>query len=154
MENAADTSPLFSLFSHLWLLWMMGAVLAGALEIIVPSFVFLLMSIAALITALIASSFSWIIQLESFSVILIGLLVLIRPRLIAKLQTGRTLPSRTQILLGKTGEVTEAIDPALGFGRVVVEGQDWAASAFLPIAAGKIVMIENSDGIVLQVKEI
>lgn len=32
-------------------------------------------------------------------------------------------------LVGKTGRVTEAVDPATGFGRVLVGGDDWKAVA-------------------------
>ena len=59
--------------------------------------------------------------------------------------------SRTEALMGETGQVTEAIDPVLGTGRVVVNGHDWAARSMDPIAVGTQVMVDGSDGIVLLV---
>ena len=64
------------------------------------------------------------------------------------------MPSRTEILLGKKGQVTEWIDPVSGKGRVIVEGQDWAAKSEKSILSGQSVLVEGADGIVLQVREI
>jgi len=57
-------------------------------------------------------------------------------------------------MLGTEGVVTEAIDTAVGAGRVNVAGQDWAARAPLPVAAGTKIRVVGADGIVLEVRPV
>lgn len=90
------------------------------------------------------------LQLVVFVVVLLLSLTLLRPRLLDKLGAPG-VPSRVQALIGKTGSVTEAIDPVIGGGRVTVSGQDWAARSPTPLPVGAIVRVTGADGIVLEV---
>ena len=61
------------------------------------------------------------------------------------------MPSRTEPLIGRHGQVTHDIDPTLGTGRVNVGGEDWAARSDEPIPAGTRIRVVGADGIVLEV---
>ena len=140
--------------AHPWAVWVIVALVCGILEIFLSSFYFIFSSIAALVTALIALQWNWNFQFAGFSLALLLSFVFIRPRCLSKLYGSKGMPSRTEILLGKKGQVTEWIDPVSGKGRVIVEGQDWAAKSEKSILSGQSVLVEGADGIVLQVREI
>src|SRR5205807_1636566 len=77
-------------------------------------------------------------------------LVLLRPRMVARLGS-RGVPSRTEPLIGRDGVVTHDIEATVGAGRVNVGGEDWAARAAAPLAAGTPIRVVRADGIVLEV---
>ena len=77
--------------------------------------------------------------------------MLLRRNLVQRF-SGRGVPSRTDPLIGATGEVTETLDPVRGMGRVIVNGQDWAARSSAPVPAGAQVEVVAADGIVLVVR--
>ena len=62
-------------------------------------------------------------------------IVALRQNLLARL-AGQGLPSRTDPLVGKHGQVTHEIDPTLGTGRINVAGEDWAARSAEPLPVG------------------
>lgn len=132
-------------------LWLVLGLIALIIEAIGLNLVFVFVAIAALFAGCMAAVGTPILgQLVSF--ILAGLLlpVLLRPRLLAALG-GRGVISRTDALLGEVAEVTQAIDPVLGTGRVLANGHDWAARSEEPLSVGTRVMIDGADGIVLLV---
>ncbi|MEO5970232.1 MAG: NfeD family protein [Bdellovibrionia bacterium] len=139
---------------HPWAFWITFAIAAAILEMMVGSFSFVFVCVAAILTALVASRFDWIVQLGVFGVTLLVTLGMVRPRFLSRIQSETKLPSRAEILVGKMGKVSQTIDPAIGLGRVEVEGQDWAAQSAKLIAIDSTVVIEGSDGIVLIVKEV
>jgi membrane protein implicated in regulation of membrane protease activity len=73
---------------------------------------------------------------------------LVRPRMVKRLGPGK-LPSRTERLVGQTALVTQAINPVLGTGRILVTGEDWAAKSEDPVDQGAKVIVHGADGIVL-----
>src|SRR5438874_10863674 len=76
--------------------------------------------------------------------------VFLRKRSARRLGAGSVL-SRTERLIGQIGEVTLAIDPVKGSGRVLVSGEDWAATSMEPLHIGAKVIVDGADGIVLNV---
>jgi membrane protein implicated in regulation of membrane protease activity len=76
---------------------------------------------------------------------------LLRPRMLGWLGRAPGVPSRTDTLIGKQGQVTLDINPTLGTGRVNVAGEDWAARSTSVVAAGVDVRVVGADGIVLEV---
>ncbi len=141
--------------TNLPIFWLVIAVVLAILEMLVPAFGFIFGTLAALVTAVVAlSPLGWTIQLVIFAAVLVFGLLLLRPRLAAKLKESQGVPSRTESLLGKVGILTEATDPDLRTGRVLVEGQDWAAQASQVIQVNRKVVVEGSDGIVLIVREV
>lgn len=135
------------------LLWIGLAVVAIGVEFVATSFIFLFVAVAALVAAgLAVLTIGLPVQLVVFAVLALLLPVLLRPHLVRRF-SGRGVPSRTDALLGATGEVTDAIDPVRGTGRVVVNGQDWAARSSRPVPAGAKVEVVEADGIVLIVRQ-
>jgi len=90
------------------------------------------------------------VQIGTFVVVMTGSIAALRARLLDRI-AGPGLPSRTDPLIGRHGQVTHDIDPVLGTGRVVVSGEDWAARSSEAIATGTRIRVVGADGIVLEV---
>ena len=134
------------------LAWITLAIAAAIVEISVPHFGVIFVSLAALVAAAVAAlGFGITGQLLTFGVVVAASLAILRPRLVKRLGTAPGVPSRTDSLIGRDGVVTTDIDPTLGTGRVNVSGQDWAARCAAPLAAGAHVRVVGADGIVLEV---
>ena len=134
------------------LLWIVVAIVAAVVEISIPHFGLIFVSVAAGAAALVAAlGLGMIPQLLIFTMAVIGSFTLLRPMFVKKLH-GPGVPGRTEALVGRDGIVTEAIDPISGTGRVNVGGQDWAARSAATVAAGTIIKVVGADGIVLEVR--
>lgn len=132
-------------------IWVIVAVVAAVVEISIPHFGLIFVTLAALVAALLAGTGSgFILQAIAFIVALALCLFLIRPRMVSKLGS-QGVPSRTDTLIGREGLVTADIDATLGAGRVNVGGEDWAARASAPLPAGARIRVVGADGIVLEV---
>jgi membrane protein implicated in regulation of membrane protease activity len=142
------------IFSHPFSLWIVIALAAGIIEMLLPSFGFILGTAAALAAAVASQWFGLNIQIVVFALALIASLLFLRPFLLKRRHSGHKIHSRSQALLGLKAEVTEAIDPDKNTGRVMVNGEDWSARASVLISLGQIVEVSGSDGIVLIVKEV
>ena len=134
------------------LVWIGVAIVAAIVEIVVPSFGFIFVSAGALAAAIVAWTLgvTLAIQVVVFAAVVIGSLLLIRPRLVGRLGA-RGVPSRTEAMLGRRGRVTEDINPTLGTGRVNVGGEDWKATSDRPIPMGVDIVVKSADSIVLHV---
>jgi membrane protein implicated in regulation of membrane protease activity len=131
------------------LVWIALAIVAIGLEVAITSFIFLFVGVAALIAALLAVlTFGLPLQLVVFALLALLLPVLLRRQMVQRF-SGKGVPSRTDTLIGATGEVIETLDPIRGSGRVIVNGQDWAARSIGPVPAGARVKVVAADGIVL-----
>ena len=131
--------------------WIVIAVVAAIVEISIPHFGLIFVSVAALGAALTAyAGFGMSAELVVFIVLLCLSWVVLRPRLMRDLG-GRGVPSRTEPLIGREGVVTHDIEATVGAGRVNVGGEDWAARSAAPLAAGTRVRVVAADGIVLEV---
>ena len=132
-------------------LWVIIALGAGILEVVVPAFGFVFVTLAALLAAVLALlGIGLTAQVVVFAAASLLFLIFLRP-FFARRIGAAGVPSRTDVLRGKLAEVTEAVDPVRGTGRVIVEGHDWAARAAIPVPAGARVRIDGADGIVLLV---
>ena len=133
------------------LIWVALAILAAIIEVSIPHFGVVFVSVGAVAAAVVSAlGFELPAQIIVFIVALGVSLVLLRPRLVRRLGA-RGVPSRTDTLIGKQGVVTHNIDASLGGGRVTVGGEDWAARSPHPIPAGTKVTVVGADGIVLEV---
>jgi membrane protein implicated in regulation of membrane protease activity len=131
-------------------IWLIVALAAGILEIIIPALVFLFVALAALLAVGVAwLGASLTVQIVFFAAASLLLLLLVRPFFASRRLSGRGVPSRTEALAGRLGHVTEAIDPVKGTGRVSVGGEDWAARSSSSLPAAAEVRVEGADGIVL-----
>jgi membrane protein implicated in regulation of membrane protease activity len=132
--------------------WVTLAILAAIVEISIPHFGVIFVSLAAagsILAALVG--FGVPTQIVAFIIVLAVSWAFLRPRLIARIGVAPGVPSRTEALVGAKGIVTHDIDPILGTGRVTVAGQDWAARSPRPLVSGTTVRVVGADGIVLEV---
>jgi membrane protein implicated in regulation of membrane protease activity len=136
------------------LVWVALAILAAIIEVSIPHFGVVFVSVGAVAAAIVSAlGFGLPVQIIVFIVALGLSLVLLRPRLVRQLGA-RGVPSRTDTLLGKQGVVTHDLDPSLGGGRVTVGGEDWAARAATTLPVGTKIRVVKADGIVLEVTPI
>ena len=134
------------------LIWVALAILAAIIEVSIPHFGVVFVSVGAVAAAIVAAfGHGFTTQVIVFIVALGLSLGLLRPRLLKQLGA-RGVPSRTDTLIGKDGVVTQEIDPRIGTGRVNVGGEDWAARASTSLPLGAKIRVVGADGIVLEVK--
>jgi membrane protein implicated in regulation of membrane protease activity len=132
--------------------WAALAIVAAVVEILTPQFGYIFLSagaVAGALVAIVGGAFGW--QILTFAVVVAVSLALLRPRMVGWLGRAPGVPSRTDSLIGKQGQVTQTINPTLGTGRVIVSGEDWAARSTSVVAAGVDVRVVGADGIVLEV---
>ena len=131
--------------------WLGVAFVAAIVEVSVPHFGSMFVSLGAVAGAAMALlGYGLSVQFGAFIIVMVGSLGALRSRLIGRLG-GPGVPSRTAPLIGRHGLVTTDIDPTIGTGRVTVGGEDWAARSVEPIAAGTTIKVVGADGIVLEV---
>ena len=132
------------------LAWVALAILAAIIEVSTPHFGMIFVSVGGVAAAVAA----WLGigvagQVVVFALVLGLSLAVLRPRFVSRLAPG--VPSRTDVLVGHEGLVTNDFDPAGGAGRVNVRGEDWAARSATPLKAGTRIRVLGADGIVLEV---
>jgi membrane protein implicated in regulation of membrane protease activity len=131
--------------------WLAVALVAAVIEVSVPHFGCAFVSAGA-IAAAAAAYFGYgvAVQIGTFVVVMSVSLMALRWNLLNRLG-GPGVPSRTAPLVGRSGQVTDDIDPTLGTGRINVGGEDWAARSTEPLPAGTKIRVVAADGIVLEV---
>ena len=118
--------------------WLALAIVAAIVEVSIPHFGLVFVSVGAVAAALAAAFFGFGCPAQIVVFVVVADRVARRccgRGCVASLG-GRGVPSRTEPLIGRDGVVTHDIDPTLGTGRVNVGGEDWAARSAEPIAAG------------------
>lgn len=139
------------LFEPTALGWLGVAFVAAIIEVSVPHFGSMFVSLGAVAGAAAALlGYGVPVQFGTFIVVMVGSLAGLRSRLVGRLG-GPGVPSRTEPLIGRHGIVTTDIDSTIGTGRITVGGEDWAARSHTPIAAGTTIKVIAADGIVLEV---
>ena len=143
---------------ELWHAWIIAGIALLIAEIFTPGFVVACFGVACFPAALLA----WFglelkLQIAAFSVSTLVVLFGIRP-LFIRYSRSAADKARTNIdaLIGKTGLVTERIDPTTRKGRVSVSGDDWWAFSADEklIEPGVKVAVVGVDGTKLHVKPI
>lgn len=131
--------------------WLAVALVAAVIEVSVPHFGCAFVSAGA-IAAATAAFFGYgvPVQIATFVVVMTVSLMALRWNLLSRLG-GQGVPSRTEPLVGRHGQVTHDIDPTLGTGRINVGGEDWAARSAEPLPSGTKIRVVAADGIVLEV---
>jgi membrane-bound serine protease (ClpP class) len=131
--------------------WLAVALVAAILEVSLPHFGCVFVSAGAVAAAAAAFfGFGVAAQIGLFVVVMTVSIVALRQNLLSRLG-GRGIPSRTEPLVGRHGQVTHDIDPTLGTGRINVGGEDWAARCAEPLPTGTKIRVVAADGIVLEV---
>ncbi len=133
------------------LTWLGLALVAAVLEISLPHFGCMFISVGAVAAAAAAYlGYGIPTQIGTFVVVMTVSIVVLRARLLDRVG-GAGLPTRTGPLVGRHGMVTHDIDPTTGTGRINVGGEDWAARSAESISIGTKVRVVGADGIVLEV---
>ena len=112
-------------------IWLAAGIAFGILEIVVPGFVLIWFGVGALAAALLdgLGYHDLTLQVVVFSVVSLVLTALSRllvRRAVRATEGDAALKTNMDVLVGKTGVVTEAADAASGAGRALVQGQDWS----------------------------
>jgi membrane protein implicated in regulation of membrane protease activity len=139
-----------------WQLWLIGAVLLLVLEMFAPSGFFLTcVAIGALVGAVVALlPVGFTIQALAFAGVTLASAILVRPFLLARLRlTGGEVRTNVAALIGKTGVVTERIDPIARRGRVLVDGEDWRGATIddTSLEPGTRITVVQVEGTTLKV---
>jgi membrane protein implicated in regulation of membrane protease activity len=142
-----------------WLLWFVGAIALVVAEMFTPGFWLACLGIGAVAAGIAAlvpgvgAAFQGIVFAVTSLVSMTGL----RPVLLRHFQLGPGAGVRTGVdaLLGKSGVVTERIEPGSGLGRVKVEGEDWRGASMDAgvIEAGTRITVIQVDGTTLMVEK-
>lgn len=142
-----------------WLLWFVGAIVLVVAEIFTSGFWLACLAagaVAAGVAALVPG-LGPALQGITFAATSLLSMAGLRPLLVRHFQLGPGAGVRTGVdaLLGKSGVVTERIDPRSGGGRVKVEGEDWrgASADALVIEPGTRVTVIQVDGTTLMVEK-
>ena len=140
-----------------WALWLVIAILLALIEVLSLDLVFLMFSVAALVTsASTPINKTFIGQCIVFCVVGVLLVFILRPRLLARLN--KNTPENTTnvaALLGQEVEVVQAVTADGGLVRL--EGDIWSARSTLgTIPAGgkaRVVEIDGATAIVGTIQE-
>lgn len=141
-----------------WHIWVILALVCFIIEIFTTGFAVACLSFGALAAALgSALHLSLIWQILLFAVFSFLAFVYVRPLILKsffKPDSGRQ--TNANALVGKRGRVSLDIDPARGYGRVAIDGDDWKAVSVdgSAIAEGTTVEVVSVDSVILTVKTI
>jgi len=137
-----------------WQLWIITALILGALELKLSGYVMLWFGIGAFFAALLATlGLSFNAQLVAFNLVSVALLLGSRTLFRRFFMRGAaSVRHGVEAMLGADAVVIEGI-PRDGFGTVRINGELWIARSLEgAIAAGERVRIENLEGLKLAVR--
>lgn len=139
-----------------WQVWIIAALLFFLLEIFTAGFAVSCFSFGAIASAVAAGlglSFLW--QLGIFAVVSGLSLAFIRPLIVKLFYKDCDSKTNVDALIGRTGRVSETIDPDTGKGRVTIDGDAWKAVSTngQKIKTGTVVRIIAFDSIIATVEE-
>lgn len=139
-----------------WHLWVIVALLLVVAEMFNGDFWLVCLGIGALLAAAVSLVLPGIVPgiLAFAAGSVIGLFA-VRPALLRYFHRGPRLRTNVEALLGRTGVVSEAIEPGTGRGRVLVEGENWRGVTLdeRALPAGTKVSVVQVDGTQLVVEK-
>ena len=139
-----------------WHLWVIVALLLVVAEMFNGDFWLVCLGIGALLAAAVSLVLPGIVPgiLAFAAGSVIGLFG-VRPTLLRYFHRGPRLRTNVEALLGRTGVVSEAIEPGTGRGRVLVEGENWRGVTLdeRALPAGTKVSVVQVDGTQLVVEK-
>lgn len=138
-----------------WHLWVIAALLLVVAEMFNGDFWLVCLGLGALLAAAVSLVIPGIVPgILVFSAGSLLSLWMVRPALLRRFHDMPRLRTGVEALLGRSGIVTEAIEPATGRGRVVVAGEDWRGASLteqaLPV--GTKISVVQVDGTLLIVE--
>ena len=141
----------------MWQAWALVALICLILELTNGDFFIMCFAIGG-VCAAIASAFtdSLTVQILVFVVFALLSLVFVRPKALKYLHKGEDKRlSNADALIGREGKVSEDI-PADGYGRVLIDGDDWKACSIdnAPIEKGTKVRVVKMESIIITVEKL
>lgn len=115
---------------HGWALWLTLALLLAVAEVVSLDLVLIMLAVGALAaagTAAVAPDLWWL-QILVGSGVSAGMLVLLRPSVLARVRATPGYRSSTDKMVGSTGLALSEIDR--GSGEIKVDGQTWSARTY------------------------
>ena len=141
---------------EMWHIWTIVAIVFFIVEIFTPGFYLACFGVACLVSGLVSYlGVGGKVQILAFSATTLVVFFKIRPLFLHYLHSaGSDTKTNVDALVGKTGLVSERIDPSSAKGRVVVDGEDWRAVPVdeNPIEADTKIEVVKVDGTKLLVK--
>ncbi|MCY1077919.1 NfeD family protein [Archangium lansingense] len=139
---------------HGWQLWILAAIIGGALEMALPGFVVLWFAVGALVAALAAAIGLGInVQLTIFMLVSVALFA--GSRTIFKkafMRNASNMKTGVEAMVGQEALVTEALVDGHG-GTVRINGELWSARSLGGgVAPGELVIVEQVEGLKLWVR--
>ena len=135
------------------LFWLVLFVVLALFELVTVNLVSIWFSLGALITTFVSLvTDNLMIHLAVFTISSILLLLLTKP-FVKKMKKREGVPTNLDMVIGKTGVVTEKIEKD-GVGEVKVLGKKWSAYSDKEIEENSKVKILSINGVKLKVEEI
>ncbi len=135
-----------------WMIWVIIGIVLIIAEMTTFTFYLLWLGIGALVAAVVAILIpdNLLLQILALSIVAIGLTYLTRP-LTKRMHGKKGFQDAIEDLVGKTGEVVEAIEfGSMGIVRIGTE--TWSATADIPIATGEHVIVERRGTTIVHVR--
>lgn len=140
-------------YNNLWQAWALVAVACLAIEMASGGCYMLSIAAGAAVAAIFSLFAGPAAQLGAFVVASLLFVFFIRPAALRWLYRSRKArPSNAEALLGRTGTVSEAIAPG-GFGRVLIDGDDWKATTDdgEELPEGAMIKVVGRESIIIKV---
>ena len=135
------------------LFWLVLFVILALFELVTVNLVSIWFSLGALITTFVSLvTDNLMIHLAVFTISSILLLLLTKP-FVKKMKKREGVPTNLDMVIGKTGVVTEKIEKD-GIGEVKVLGKKWSAYSDKEIEENSKVKVLSINGVKLKVEEI
>jgi membrane protein implicated in regulation of membrane protease activity len=142
---------------HAWQVWIVAALMLFVAEMFAPGFWLVCVGVGSLAAGIVSAILpGFLAPVLAFCAATVLSLVAVRPLLVQGLHRGaHGVRTNVDALIGKTGVVSERIDPTTLQGRVVVEGEDWRGAAVddIPLEPGTRVMVLRVEGTTLFVEK-
>jgi membrane protein implicated in regulation of membrane protease activity len=139
-----------------WVVWLLGALALGGIELATLDLVFLMLAAGALagsVTAAVGAPF--LLQVLVGSAVAIAMLAVVRPIALRHLKTPHELRTGVDALVGREAITLDRVD--IHGGRVKLAGEVWSARTMdgsLVIEPGRTVDVLRIDGAVAVVYEL
>lgn len=140
-----------------WMIWAIAVIVLITLEMFTTSFFSACLAVGALCSAVVAAfdlGLAW--QFLFFAAGSILAFIFVRPFMMKYFIKKDKVKTGVDALVGRTGRVSEAIDPGMSRGRVAVDGDDWKAVSVdnEAIPFGQSVEIVRVDSTILYVRKV
>lgn len=135
------------------LFWLVLFVILSLFELVTVNLVSIWFAIGAIITTFVSlATDNIMIHLAVFTISSILLLLLTKP-FVKKMKKREEVPTNLDMVVGKTGVVTEKIEKD-GIGEVKVLGKKWSAYSDKEVEENSKVKVLSINGVKLKVEEI